>query len=253
MSSNREYPSSYSIFDEIAAPQPSSSPQKTPEYPTSYSVFDELAQPLQKQPVSPQITEQPAPEELTLQPDQLQIEKPSFWERLGRMGAIQAQTSNAITPEGAGMIARQAPGGTLEGLTLGAVDILPPESKEEEFVREIFRLYGIQGPISLASKAWQPLVTLARSSPIAPRTLAAIARLTGVAGTGAGIKTVEELFKSGELPTKEEVLKEGAVWAGIDAIMQGVGLWESNLVNQSWWQRRPDRQVSVQKQQFYCS
>lgn len=221
MSSN-QYPESYKLFDELGAPQPTGTLGKSSEYPTSYSIFDQLAQPEQKQPEAKQIADQI--DQIPQLLEEPQMEKSSFWERLGRAGAYQAQTSNAITPEGTGMIARQAPGGILEGLTLGAVDVIPPKNKEEEFVREIFRIYGIGGPISLANKALAPLVRLARSSPIAPRTLAALTRLTGVAATGAGIKTVEELFKSGELPTKEELLKEGAIWAGIDAIMQGIGL-----------------------------
>jgi len=224
MSTSREYPESYKLFDELGAPQPTVSPRKSPEYPTSYEMFDKLAQPAQKQQPSSQIAEELPSQELPRLESSPRMEKSSFWEKLGKAGAYQAQTSNAVTPEGAGMIVRQGPAGALEGLTLGAVDVLPPKNEEEGFIREIFRMYGVQGPISLANKAIAPLVTLARSSPIFPRTLAALTRLTGIGATGAGIKTAEELFKSGELPTKEEVLKEGAIWAGIDAIMQGLDM-----------------------------
>jgi hypothetical protein len=161
------------------------------------------------------------------EPIQAKIEAPqqkSLWDKFGQGLAIQSQTSQAVTPQGASAIVKQLPAGVLEGITLGAVDLAHPTEEGEQVIREVGKLWGLTGPISLINKALSPVYALARSSPIAPKAIEAFARLTGAGVTGATVATGQKYFKEGELPSKEELLKEGATWMAIDAVLQAVGV-----------------------------
>ena len=75
--------------------------------------------------------------------------------------------------------------------------------------------------------AFAPLKYLASLASYAPRALSFITGLGESAATGIAIPTVHSLVEGGELPTKEEMLKEGALWAGIDLALQAAHLGTS--------------------------
>lgn len=72
-------------------------------------------------------------------------------------------------------------------------------------------------------KPVQALVQLSKLRPFAKGALRLVTGLTQSATTGAAIPTAEALVDGREIPTKEELLKEGALWAGIDLALQGLG------------------------------
>ena len=80
------------------------------------------------------------------------------------------------------------------------------------------------GTIAAVEGAFAPLVGIAEASAIAPRVLSAFTRLTQAGATGAGVATTSKLVEKGELPSKEELLKDGLTWVAIDALMQGLHL-----------------------------
>jgi len=78
------------------------------------------------------------------------------------------------------------------------------------------------GTIAAVEAAFAPLIGVAGASAIAPRILTALTRLTQAGATGAATATTRKLVKEGELPSTEELLKEGLTWAAIDGIMQSI-------------------------------
>jgi Large polyvalent protein associated domain 38 len=115
--------------------------------------------------------------------------------------------------------------GALSGLTLGASEHIPGlKPNEEDLLVGLGETVGSYLPISkLYNFIGKPIVNLAAKSPIARQGLEALARMTGFGLTGAAYKGTKELVQ-GEVPDPAELAKEGAIWAGIDAVLQGLGL-----------------------------
>ena len=115
--------------------------------------------------------------------------------------------------------------GALSGLTLSASEYIPGlKPNEEDLMVGLGEAVGSYLPISsLYNFIGKPLVQLAAKSPVAKSGLKALARITGFGATGAGTKVIKG-FIQGERPTPQELLKEGATWAAIDAGLQALGL-----------------------------
>jgi hypothetical protein len=83
------------------------------------------------------------------------------------------------------------------------------------------------GTIAVVEAAFAPIIGLAHASKVAPRVLTALTRLTQAGTTGAATVTTGKLVEEGQLPTQEELVKDGLTWMAIDAIMQGLHLTAS--------------------------
>ena len=115
--------------------------------------------------------------------------------------------------------------GALSGFSFGASELIPGlKPNEEDLMVGLGDAVGSYLPIvGLYKYIGAPIVKFASKSPVARSGLEALARMTGFGLTGAVHKGAKELVK-GEVPTVEELAKEGAVWAGIDAVLQTMGL-----------------------------
>ena len=78
------------------------------------------------------------------------------------------------------------------------------------------------GTIAAVEAAFIPVLGAAGASLIAPKLLTSLARLTQAGTTGAAVATTGKLVEEGELPSQEELVKEGLTWMAIDGIMQGL-------------------------------
>ena len=115
--------------------------------------------------------------------------------------------------------------GLISGLTFGLSEKIPalrPQEGEHgalfgEFLGSILPIEGLAKVIS-----W-PLLKLAGSSPVYKKGLEAFARITGMGATGATYEGIKEGFKTGELPSAEDLAKHGAAWAALETALQGAG------------------------------
>src|SRR6185295_3477543 len=115
--------------------------------------------------------------------------------------------------------------GALSGLTFGASEHIPGlKPDEDDLMVGLGETIGSYLPIAkLYNFIGKPIVNLAAKSPIARQGLEALGRMTGFGLTGAAYKGTKELVQ-GEVPDPAELAKEGATWAAIDAVLQGLGL-----------------------------
>lgn len=115
--------------------------------------------------------------------------------------------------------------GALSGLTLSASEHIPGlKPDENDLMVGLGETIGSYLPISrLYTLIGKPLVQFAAKSPVARQGLMALARMTGFGLTGATYEAGKEIVQ-GEIPAVEELAKEGATWAAIDAALQSVGL-----------------------------
>lgn len=176
----------------------------------SRSQFKEMFEPLIPKPYGkkPVYAEEKTPEELQQMSvsDRLQYAKDLTTER-------ELRQSKGFTK------------GALSGLTLSASEHIPGlKPDEEDLMVGLGETIGSYLPIAkLYNFIGKPLVNLAAKSPVARQGLESLARMTGFGLTGAGYKAGKEVVQ-GEVPKPEELLKEGATWAGIDAALQSLGL-----------------------------
>lgn len=115
--------------------------------------------------------------------------------------------------------------GGLSGLTFGATEHIPGlKPDENDLMVGLGETIGSVLPITkLYNLIGKPLVTFASKSPKAREGLMALARMTGFGAVGATHEAGKELVK-GEIPSPQELAKTGATWAGIDAVLQSIGL-----------------------------
>lgn len=76
------------------------------------------------------------------------------------------------------------------------------------------------GTIAATEALFAPIVGAAAASKFAPKVLSSIARIAQAGTTGVATATTGKLVESGELPTKEEIAKQGLQWAAIDGVLQ---------------------------------
>ena len=195
-------PDFYSLVKGKTEPIQSKQPAKDPDF---YSL-------VRKQTKEPALDKQPERFEVT--PGQ---EKPEgFLDRFGRSLSYQAQTSQAVTPRGARIIAEEAPK-LAEGATAGFYKAPEQEIPEEEkegrrVIGESFRLTGEAGLISGANK-------FLKFMGINPKTW--YGRAATSAGIGAGLSTAKQAAYEGEVDPAE-VAKDAALWAGIDVGLEAI-------------------------------
>ena len=116
--------------------------------------------------------------------------------------------------------------GLISGLTFGLSEKIPALKPQEgehgalfgEFLGSVLPIEGLAKVIS-----W-PLLKLAGSSPVYKKGLEAFARITGMGATGATYEGIKETFKTGELPSAEDLAKHGAAWAALETVLQGAGM-----------------------------
>jgi hypothetical protein len=158
-----------------------------------------------------------------------QSEEKGFMERmlesLGKGAAIQAQVSAGGGVEGLKQVGEFGKG-ALSGATLGLSEKFESLTPEEgNVLAGLGEIYGSILPIeAIYGAIGRPLVSLASKSPVARMGLESLARMTGFGATGATMKAGREFIDKGELPSPEELAKEGATWMVIDAAVQSVGL-----------------------------
>jgi hypothetical protein len=128
----------------------------------------------------------------------------SFFQRLGKAAAIRAQIE--APPETLPQLAA----GTIEELSLGAIDVLKPKTPAGKFAREAGS-FAIGFPVLMQGlgKLLKPVGWLGR--------------LLGTGAAGGTRSAVKQYFKKGEINPKE-VAKQGAIWGAIEGAIQGIGL-----------------------------
>jgi hypothetical protein len=92
----------------------------------------------------------------------------------------------------------------------GAPALYPEEAKE--VATEVATIAAVEA-------AFAPVIGAAEASR-APRILSSLARLSQAGTTGASVAATKKLVDEGELPSPEELVKDGATWVAIDAAMQ---------------------------------
>jgi hypothetical protein len=118
--------------------------------------------------------------------------------KIAGMGVVQPET------------AAQLPAGALQGVTLGAVDINPPKSTEEQVAREAGKLFGLGGPLKVIRKIFQPLGFWGK--------------FLGAGTAGASIKAANDYFKGNEQDPTGMAIDAG-IWMGLEgvnAVYQGL-------------------------------
>lgn len=120
----------------------------------------------------------------------------------------------------------EAAKGLIAGGTLGISKLIPGLKPGDNIAALGSEFIGSFIPISgLANVISKPLLNLAAKSPILQSQMSSLASLMGMATTGAVVGGLEEATKSGkfEMPSTEDVISHGAIWAAIDAAVRGVG------------------------------
>jgi len=131
---------------------------------------------------------------------------PDFFSDISQAVPQETQRKNIWDSFGQGLAYQMKSGGPA-----GAPALSPEQAKK----------VGVEtGTMLAVGEAFAPLRALALTSKFAPGMLESLARLTQAGATGIAVPSVESLVETGELPSKEELLKEGAIWMGIDAAVQ---------------------------------
>lgn len=141
--------------------------------------------------------------------------------------------------------AAEATRGLLSGATLGLSENIPSFKPEEGIGTEIMKFTGSLLPIHQISKVFSPLATFAAKSPIMSKGLSGLANIVGAGLTGATVNTLEQAFK-GEIPDSEEVLKHGASWSALDAVLRAtgkIGAFSSSLIKRATGSGKPKYSV----------
>ncbi|CAB4126515.1 hypothetical protein UFOVP80_14 [uncultured Caudovirales phage] len=143
-------------------------------------------------------------------------------------------------------LSEQEPG-TRKAALGGPLGFVTPALKptEEEHGVEAGKLVGSVLPINQLMKIFGPLGTLASKSPILQKPLAALARLTGVAGTGATYEGLQKGIK-GEVPSADDLIEHGAQWAALDVALNSLGWagrFTSNLLKKARGLKEPPHEV----------
>lgn len=125
-----------------------------------------------------------------------QAQKPGFWNNFGQAMAYQMKS----------------------GGPSGAPSVSPEQARR--VATDVTAQQAISG-------VFAPLKYLSSLAPYAPRAISFIAGLAESASIGAGVPTARAIAEGKELPSKEEMLKEGALWAGIDLALQAAHLGTS--------------------------
>jgi len=155
--------------------------------------------------------DQPAPldqaQERPAQPgetigDQAEAEEDTYWNRAKRyFREGKFGEANVLAMKSGGFAGAPAPS---------------PESAAEA-ATEAATIFAVEA-------AFIPAIGRAAASTVAPRVLESIVRLTQAAATGEATTTTQSLLKTGELPSQEDLVKNGLQWAAVDAILQTLHL-----------------------------
>lgn len=112
-----------------------------------------------------------------------------------------------------------------EGRKGGATGTWTEEPGLHPYVEKGGKFVGSMITISALGKTVAaPIIT----SVMKHRHMAPFARMIGWGAAGAGYKAGEQMLGEGELPTPKELVKHGATWAGIEAVMSTFG-WTGQL------------------------
>lgn len=101
--------------------------------------------------------------------------------------------------------------GAASGATLGLSEYVPGLETKGDLASGIGEFAGETIPISGLSKLFvKPLVNIAKKSPKYKTALESFARLTGMTALGTVYGGTKDAIKTGEMPTREDLLKHGA-------------------------------------------
>ena len=101
--------------------------------------------------------------------------------------------------------------GAASGATLGLSEYVPGLETKGNLASGIGEFAGETIPISGLSKLFvKPLVNIAKKSPKYKTALESFARLTGMTALGTVYGGAKDVIKTGEMPTREDLLKHGA-------------------------------------------
>lgn len=161
--------------------------------------------------------------------------------KLGRDVVSKQLREQGVEPDFSEEIERQsergvaeAQRGLLSGATLGISKLAPILEPEEGLATDVMELTGSFLPIGFGTKGIQwagrklfskPLMTIAKKSPLAAKSLGALGNLTGVGTVGATVAAAEEATSGGQLkaPSVDNMLEHGATWVALDAALSAVG------------------------------
>lgn len=200
------------VFDEIRAERqktkkPNVFDKIKAERSAKSNVFEEIKneEPIKENSAPPEISQTSDPQRANEQVilDQMakesipNLNEPGFWNRVmtgtGKAAAQQIQSGGFIG----------APSATPKVAAKVATEVATIAAVEAAFI---------------------PLIGIAQASKYVPALLTAFTRLTQAGSTGAAVATTGKLVEEGELPSKEELVENGATWIAIDAAMQALHL-----------------------------
>lgn len=141
--------------------------------------------------------------------------------------------------------------GFISGATAGLSELVPGFETEGGIVDEIYKGAGATLPIIGLSKVFNnPLVNLAKRSPVAKKALTFMANITGSGLSGAAYGGTEQAARTREMPSVSDVVEHGEVWAALDLGIQtlfgvgrGVGAFASNLAKAAKKTGKPEFKV----------
>jgi hypothetical protein len=121
--------------------------------------------------------------------------------------------------------------GVLSGASFGLTKAIPglrPEEGVNTTVNEVVgsALLPVGSAIKAGKYAVSPLIKLASNSPKIQKSISALGHLIGISGLGAVGGAISEATEDEELkiPSVENALEHGAMWAAVDVALQGLGL-----------------------------
>ena len=121
---------------------------------------------------------------------------------------------------------RESAKGLIAGGTLGLSKLVPGLKPGDNIAALGSEFIGSFIPINaLSNVIAAPLVNLASKSPVFQSQLSSLASMMSMAATGSVVGGLEEATKTGEfkMPSSEDVVTHGAIWAAIDAAIRGAG------------------------------
>lgn len=135
-----------------------------------------------------------------------------------------------VHEQGMAQVAR----GLISGASAGISELVPGFETEGGIANEIYKGVGAALPITGLAKVFNnPLVNLAKKSPVAKKALTFMANITGSGLSGAVYGGTEQAARTKEMPSVSDVVEHGATWAALDTLLQGTfgaGRFAANLV-----------------------
>jgi len=139
-------------------------------------------------------------------------QKPYLHEKEEKPQTLGQRVTNYFT---SGKLGEAASMQMQSGGPAGAPSLSPQQAKE----------VGAEVATAAAVEvAFAPIIGAAAASKVAPKILKSLAELTATGTMGGALTITSHLSQTGELPSVEEVIEEGATWMALSGIMRGLHL-----------------------------